>query len=82
MKEVVRWPTPSIATILTLTGQYLAAGRDEEAYSYLPRAGGGRVGPVHARSYGRLRQPDSNGDPYGRTSSGTTWACLGAITKG
>jgi len=33
-KEVVRWPTPSIAAILTLTGQYLAAGRDEEAYGY------------------------------------------------
>ena len=34
LKEVVRWPTPSIAAILTLTGQYLAAGRDEEAYGY------------------------------------------------
>ncbi len=34
LKEVVRWPTPSIAAILTLTGQYLAAARDEEAYSY------------------------------------------------
>jgi glyoxylase-like metal-dependent hydrolase (beta-lactamase superfamily II) len=34
LEEVVRWPTPSIAAILTLTGQYLAAGRDEEAYSY------------------------------------------------
>ena len=30
----MRWPTPSIAAILTLTGQYLAAGRDQEAYSY------------------------------------------------
>ena len=26
--------TPAIPVILTLTGQYLAAGRDEEAYSY------------------------------------------------
>src|SRR5262249_52411149 len=34
LKEVVRWPIPSIAAILTLTGQYLAAGRDEEAYGY------------------------------------------------
>ena len=34
LKEDVRWPTPSIAAILTLTGQYLAAARDEEAYSY------------------------------------------------
>src|SRR5215471_15206255 len=33
-KEVVRWPSPSIAAILTLTGQYLAAGRDKEAYGY------------------------------------------------
>jgi glyoxylase-like metal-dependent hydrolase (beta-lactamase superfamily II) len=34
LKEVVCWPTPSIAAILTLTGQYFAAGRDEEAYDY------------------------------------------------
>jgi glyoxylase-like metal-dependent hydrolase (beta-lactamase superfamily II) len=34
LKEVVRWPTPSIAAIVTLTGQYLAVGRDEEAYGY------------------------------------------------
>src|SRR5262249_49189278 len=34
LKEAVRWPTPSIAAIVTLTGQYLAAGRDEEAYGY------------------------------------------------
>jgi hypothetical protein len=34
LKEIVRWPTPSIAAILALTDQYLAAGRDEEAYGY------------------------------------------------
>jgi glyoxylase-like metal-dependent hydrolase (beta-lactamase superfamily II) len=34
LKEAVRWPTPSIAAIVSLTGQYLAAGRDEEAYGY------------------------------------------------
>jgi glyoxylase-like metal-dependent hydrolase (beta-lactamase superfamily II) len=34
LKEVVRWPTPTIPVILALTGQYLAAGRDAEAYDY------------------------------------------------
>lgn len=34
LKEAVRWPSPSIAAIMTLTGQYLAAGRDEEAHGY------------------------------------------------
>ena len=34
LKEAVRWPTPAIPVILALTGQYLAAGRDEEAYGY------------------------------------------------
>ena len=34
LKEAVRWSTPAIPVILTLTGQYLAAGRDEEAYGY------------------------------------------------
>src|SRR5262249_10218415 len=34
LKEAVRWPTPSLAAIMTLTGQYLAAGRDDEAYAY------------------------------------------------
>jgi hypothetical protein len=30
----VRWPTPTIPVILALTGQYLATGRDAEAYGY------------------------------------------------
>ena len=34
LEEAVRWATPSLAAIVTLTGQYLAAGRDEEAYGY------------------------------------------------
>jgi glyoxylase-like metal-dependent hydrolase (beta-lactamase superfamily II) len=34
LKEAVRWPTPELALTLTLTGRYLAAGRDEEAYAY------------------------------------------------
>lgn len=34
LKAVVRWPRPAVPVILALTGQYLAAGRDEEAHSY------------------------------------------------
>lgn len=34
LKTIVRWPTPTTPAILALTGQYLAAGRDEEAYGY------------------------------------------------
>ena len=34
LKAAVRWPTPALPVILALTGQYLAAGRDEEAYGY------------------------------------------------
>ena len=34
LKEAGRWPTPALPLILTLTGQYLAAGRDEEAFAY------------------------------------------------
>jgi glyoxylase-like metal-dependent hydrolase (beta-lactamase superfamily II) len=34
LKEAVRWPTPAIPAIMTLTGRYLAVGRDHEAYSY------------------------------------------------
>src|SRR5262249_38386476 len=34
LKEAVSWPTPSIAAIMALTGQYLAAERDEEAHGY------------------------------------------------
>jgi glyoxylase-like metal-dependent hydrolase (beta-lactamase superfamily II) len=34
LKEAVRWPTPAIPVILALTGVYLAARRDEEAYGY------------------------------------------------
>jgi hypothetical protein len=34
LKDAVRWPRPTIPVILALTGQYLAAGRDEEAYGY------------------------------------------------
>jgi glyoxylase-like metal-dependent hydrolase (beta-lactamase superfamily II) len=34
LKAAGRWPAPAIPLILTLTGQYLAAGRDEEAFAY------------------------------------------------
>src|SRR5262245_43600809 len=34
LKEAVRWPTPATPVILALTGEYLAAGRDAEAYDY------------------------------------------------
>jgi glyoxylase-like metal-dependent hydrolase (beta-lactamase superfamily II) len=34
LKEAGRWPSPALPLILTLTGQYLAAGRDEEAFGY------------------------------------------------
>jgi glyoxylase-like metal-dependent hydrolase (beta-lactamase superfamily II) len=34
LKEAVCWPRPAIPVILALTGQYLAAGRDREAYGY------------------------------------------------
>src|SRR5262245_42562196 len=34
LKEAGRWPIPAIATILSLTGEYVAARRDEEAYGY------------------------------------------------
>jgi glyoxylase-like metal-dependent hydrolase (beta-lactamase superfamily II) len=34
LKEAVRWPTPTTPAILALTGEYLAAGRDPEAYDY------------------------------------------------
>jgi glyoxylase-like metal-dependent hydrolase (beta-lactamase superfamily II) len=34
LKEAVRWPRPSIQTVLTLTGQLIAARRDPEGYRY------------------------------------------------
>ncbi|HEX2500755.1 MAG TPA: MBL fold metallo-hydrolase [Methylomirabilota bacterium] len=34
LKDAVRWPQPAIPVILALTGQYLAAGHDEEAHGY------------------------------------------------
>jgi glyoxylase-like metal-dependent hydrolase (beta-lactamase superfamily II) len=34
LKEAVSWPAPTIPAVLALTGQYLAAGRDAEAYGY------------------------------------------------
>src|SRR5262249_27685376 len=34
LKEAVRWPTPAIPAIMTLTGRFLAVGRDPEAYGY------------------------------------------------
>ena len=47
LKEAVSWPTPSIAAILSLTGQYLAAGRDEDAYGYFrERAGAAPDQPI------------------------------------
>ena len=34
LKEAGRWPNPTLPVILTLTSQYLAAGRDEDAFAY------------------------------------------------
>lgn len=34
LQEAVRWPNPDVATILGLTGRFIAAGRDQEAYAY------------------------------------------------
>src|SRR5262249_6705217 len=54
-KEVVRWPTSSIAAILTLTGQYPAAGRDEEAYRYFRERAG--AAPRQPRSEAMVAAP-------------------------
>jgi glyoxylase-like metal-dependent hydrolase (beta-lactamase superfamily II) len=34
LKEVVRWPQPTIQTVLNLTSQFIAARRDREGYGY------------------------------------------------
>src|SRR5262249_41940600 len=34
LKEAVRWPQPSVQTVMTLTSQLAAARRDEEGYRY------------------------------------------------
>jgi glyoxylase-like metal-dependent hydrolase (beta-lactamase superfamily II) len=34
LQETVRWPNPDVATTLGLTGRFIAAGRDQEAYAY------------------------------------------------
>ncbi len=34
LKQAVRWPNPSLPTISTLVGQFLAAHRDADAYAY------------------------------------------------
>ena len=34
LKAAVGWPKPTLLTILTLTGQYLASGREPDAFAY------------------------------------------------
>ena len=39
LKEAVRWPQPTIQTVLNLTSQFIAARRDQEGYSYFRERG-------------------------------------------
>jgi glyoxylase-like metal-dependent hydrolase (beta-lactamase superfamily II) len=39
LKEVVRWPTPTIQTVLNLTSQFIAARSDREGYRYFRERG-------------------------------------------
>jgi glyoxylase-like metal-dependent hydrolase (beta-lactamase superfamily II) len=61
LKEAVRWPTPAMRTILTLTGEYLVAGRDREAYGYFrERAAAAPDSPVFAALEGMFQARMAN----------------------
>src|SRR5215468_12462323 len=37
LEEAVGWPDPEVATVLTLTGRYIASGRNQDAYLYFQK---------------------------------------------